>query len=56
MPVSRLTAELTRAVHRSPLSLGDKLRADAVVARDWAMPRWRDIGGEVKRLVRSPGT
>jgi glycosyltransferase involved in cell wall biosynthesis len=56
MPVSRLTAELTRAVHRSPLSLGDKLRADAVVVRDWAMPRWRDIGGEVKRLVRSPGS
>jgi glycosyltransferase involved in cell wall biosynthesis len=54
MPVSRLTVELLRAVHRAPLSPADKVRADVAVARDWVMPRWRDMGGEVKRLVRRP--
>ena len=53
MPVCRLTVELVRAVHRSPLSPGEKMLADGVVARDWAMPRWRDMAGEVKRLVRT---
>jgi glycosyltransferase involved in cell wall biosynthesis len=53
MPVVRLCGELLRAVHRSPLSPGLKLQADLAVARDWAAPRWRDIGGELKRQVRA---
>jgi glycosyltransferase involved in cell wall biosynthesis len=54
MPVLRLFGELVRAVHRSPLPPARRLEADLVVARDWAGPRWRDIGGEVKRQFRAP--
>jgi hypothetical protein len=54
MPVLRLFGELLRAVHRSPLSPAERVEADLVVARDWAAPRWRDIGGEVKRQLRAP--
>ena len=53
MPVLRLFGELLRAVHRSPLSTPERLEADLVVARDWAAPRWRDIGGEIKRQLRA---
>ena len=52
MPVLRVFGEMLRAVHRSPLSPAQRLEADFVAARDWAGPRWRDIGGEVKRQLR----
>jgi glycosyltransferase involved in cell wall biosynthesis len=54
MPVLRLFGELLRAVHRSPLPPTRKLEADLVVLRDWALPRWRDLGGEFKRQLRAP--
>ena len=53
MPVLRLFGELVRAVHHAPLSPGQRLEADLAVARNWAVPRWRDIGGEVKRQLRA---
>jgi len=49
MPTVRLTTELLRAVARSSLDRSERLHGAAVVARHWAAPRWRDIGGELKR-------
>jgi glycosyltransferase involved in cell wall biosynthesis len=54
MPVTRLYGELLRAVQRSPLPPSRRLEADLVVTREWAMPRWRDIGGEFKQRIRAP--
>jgi len=54
MPVLRVFGELLRAVHRSPLPPARRLEADLAVFRNWAMPRWRDIGGEVKQQFRTP--
>jgi glycosyltransferase involved in cell wall biosynthesis len=51
MPTARLTVELLRAATRSPLPPATRSQAALTVARHWAAPRWRDIGGEVKRSL-----
>jgi glycosyltransferase involved in cell wall biosynthesis len=54
MPIVRLSAELVRAVARSPLDLVTRGRCAAVVARRWGAPRWRDMAGELRRALVVP--
>jgi len=55
MPASRLAVELTRAVSRSSLPGPERVRCAGVVARHWIVPRWRDMGGETKRVLLAAG-
>jgi hypothetical protein len=56
MPTTRLTTELVRAVGNSPVTGSERVRCLSAVGRGWTVPRWRDMGGEAKLLVRSTTT
>jgi glycosyltransferase involved in cell wall biosynthesis len=51
LPNGNLVRELLRRTANAPLSRRDQIRAAGVVLRDWALPHWRHIGGEVKRAL-----
>jgi glycosyltransferase involved in cell wall biosynthesis len=53
MPATRLAGELLRAVARAELDPGMRARCAGVVLRHWGLPRWRDIGGELKLAART---
>ena len=53
LPQARLSQELLRRTTTAPLPARDRLRASAVVLRDWSAPHWRHIGGELKMAARA---
>lgn len=50
-PTARLGWEMLRSVQRADLESAERARCLLAVARHWAVPRWRTIGGEVKSSV-----
>jgi glycosyltransferase involved in cell wall biosynthesis len=50
-PNARLVRELLRRTSTAQLPPRDRVRASGVVLRHWALPHWRHIGGEVKRVL-----
>jgi hypothetical protein len=56
MPNLRLTRELLRRVAGAPVSPVKKVRATGAVLSCWALPHWRHIGGEVKRVLPVVGS
>lgn len=54
LPNADLVVGLIRRIRSSALRPGDRARAVGVVARHWAAPHWRHIGGEVKLAVAGP--
>jgi glycosyltransferase involved in cell wall biosynthesis len=53
MPMTRLSKELMMVVGRADLPPAQKLRARSLVLSRWALPHWRQIGGEAKLAVRA---
>lgn len=53
LPWTRVTTELARSVARADLPFGERLRAEGALARRWALPWWRVIGGEVRAAART---
>jgi hypothetical protein len=51
LPNLRLVRELLHRTRNAPLSRRQRARAAAAVAREWVIPHWRHIGGEVKQAV-----
>jgi glycosyltransferase involved in cell wall biosynthesis len=51
-PFTRLTGEFVRIVADADLTMGEKLRCETAVARRWAVPYARAMGGELKAALR----
>ena len=52
-PQARVSRELLAAAARAPLPPAERLTCAAVVLREWTLPHWRHIGGEVKLALRN---
>ena len=51
LPLYKHLVEHLKAVGRTEMAIGEKIRCIEVVFAHWA-PRWRAVGGEFKRAVK----